>query len=71
MGLVVAAALASIAITALLTFALWRMNQPERETKRSDGGDGGMAYSGGSAKDESGGDGGSDGGGGGDGGGGK
>lgn len=40
-GWIVAAALGSIAVTALLTFVLWRMNAPLRER----GGDDGVAGS--------------------------
>lgn len=67
--LVLAAALGSIVITALLAFALWRMNTP-RGTRRGD--EGGHVYAGGgdSARRDhdmsDGGDGGGDGGGGGD-----
>ena len=67
-GWVIAAAIASIAVTAILTFVLWRMNAPqlERQKKGDDGGpiipvsDGGKHDT-----DDSGGDGGGDGGGGG------
>lgn len=40
-NLVITAALVSIAITAVLTFVLWRMNQPMLERNKRDGGDGG------------------------------
>lgn len=80
-GWIIAAAIASIAITGLLTFVLWRLNAPMRERAKDEaGGDGGYvgAHDGGSGRhenqsndgtDNSGGDGGGDSGGG-DGGGG-
>jgi hypothetical protein len=41
-GWIIAAAIGSIALTALLTFVLWRMNAPMLERhKNGDGGDGG------------------------------
>ena len=63
-GLIIAAAVASIVVTALLTFVLWRMNAPMRERRQDGGGgDGGFA-DGGSGRD---GNDGTDGGGGSDG----
>lgn len=65
-GWIIAAAIGSIVITALLTFVLWRMNAPMLERhKNGDGGDGGgsvPAYDRHDASESS--DGGSDGGGG-------
>jgi len=72
------AAIGSVAITAVLTFALWRMNQPmlERNKRESEGGsDGGgpimLGDGGGRDADHGTSDGGSDGGGDGGGGGGE
>lgn len=70
-GWIIAAAIGSIVITALLTFVLWRMNAPalaEEKRKRGDGGDGGGGgWDGGGQRDgthDHGSDGGSEGGGG-------
>ncbi|HRP10168.1 MAG TPA: hypothetical protein PLK37_03975 [Terricaulis sp.] len=71
-SLVVFAALASIVITAMLTFVLWRMNAPRKRARDGDASDGGASWSGAPARrahehDDSGADsGGGDGGGGGD-----
>lgn len=74
-GWIIAAAIASIVITGILTFVLWRLNAPMRERAKNDaggGGDGGAvaANDGGSGRSQNDtsdgtGDGGGDGGGGG------
>ena len=68
-GWIIAAAIGSIAVTALLTFVLWRMNTPMLESHtRHDGGDGGgrapVGHDGGRHDGSDVSDGGSDGGGG-------
>jgi hypothetical protein len=49
-GWIIAAALGSIAITAILTFVLWRMNLPMLERNKREGdGSGGVIADGGSS----------------------